>query len=248
MYELGNPIHDLRLVLYAVTAPGEITETWEDVTDGDDGRAHWTHAVVYKFRLPDGREVIGTEHGSRRLLPELADLKKPVAADVEYDPSNPSINRLKGSGSQSLSGWFLRTAVALGLLAMFLAPGIQVFRDGLAEMRGVCSARGRRMNSRHVVAVLATVGVLVGLGDMPYGYYTILRLMVCGFSLFLLFGDVPIKAVWQRWVTGACAVLYNPLLPVHIGEKGIWIGLNILTVVWFWFLATSSGRNEVATR
>ncbi len=94
------------------------------------------------------------------------------------------------------------------------------------------------IHSRQVIAAVTTVGVLVGLAHMPYGYYSLLRLTVCGFSLYLLFGDNPVKTDWRRWVTGGCAVLYNPVLPVVIGEKDIWIMLNFLTAAWFWILAT----------
>jgi hypothetical protein len=93
------------------------------------------------------------------------------------------------------------------------------------------------MTPRQIIAFVTSAAVLVGLGNQPYGYYMLLRFVMCGFSLFLLFGDTPIAVVWQRWLTGACAVLYNPLVPIRIGQKGIWIVLNVLTVAWFWFLA-----------
>lgn len=100
------------------------------------------------------------------------------------------------------------------------------------------------MRSRWVIALATSVAVAVGLGDMPYGYYNLLRLLICGFSLFLLLGDTPVRIEWQRWLTGAFAVLYNPILPIHIGEKDIWIVLNLLTVGWFWFLAMQRPPKE----
>ena len=38
---------------------------------------------------------------------------------------------------------------------------------------------------------------------------------------------------------GGLAVLYNPVLPIYLGEKGLWIIANIATVVLFWMV---SGR------
>lgn len=98
------------------------------------------------------------------------------------------------------------------------------------------------MNSRRTVALVASVAVVIGLGHLPYGYYSLLRLTICGFSLFLLWGDQPLKAVWQQWLTGGLAVLYNPLMPVIIGDKRIWIVINVLTVAWFWYLAGTSSK------
>lgn len=134
----GNPIHDLRLVLHASTAPGHVIDTWEDVGDGDDGRAHFVHGIVYRFRLPDGREARGyTGTRSGRLSAEWIDLKEPIPVDVEYDPSDPSINRLKGDGSQNFIDWLLRK-VGLGglLLILFVSPGVKLIRDGIQELRG----------------------------------------------------------------------------------------------------------------
>ena len=99
------------------------------------------------------------------------------------------------------------------------------------------------MSPNKTIATITSGAVLIGFGDLPYGYYTLLRLIICGFSLFLLLGEGPIRISWQRWLTGACAVLYNPIVPLHIGDKGVWIVLNVLTVAWFWFIATQSSRS-----
>lgn len=73
--------------------------------------------------------------GSGRLSAELADLKSPVPVEVEYVPAHPSVNRLKGEGSQSFAGWFLRTGLSGLLLVLFLAPGVKLIRDGLTTLR-----------------------------------------------------------------------------------------------------------------
>ena len=97
--------------------------------------------------------------------------------------------------------------------------------------------RNRLHSSRRLIAIATTIGVGVGLAEMPYGYYSVLRLGVCACCLFLLFGSQPIRTEWQRWTVGAAAVLYNPILPVRIGDKEIWIVLNVLTVVLLWIVA-----------
>lgn len=58
-----------------------------------------------------------------------------------------------------------------------------------------------------LAAIAVTVGV--GLADMPYGYYTLLRFMFCLFSVYLLFGAGFVLADWEKWLLGASAVLYN---------------------------------------
>jgi hypothetical protein len=83
---------------------------------------------------------------------------------------------------------------------------------------------------------IATVAVVIGFADLPYGYYMLLRLALCGISLFLLFGANLVLTNWHCWTLGASAVLYNPLLPIRLGEKSIWVLLNVATVVLFWMI------------
>jgi hypothetical protein len=130
-----NPFQDLRLMLWAKTADGQIVDTSEDAGDGDDGRVHWSSAVMYTFTLPDGREVEGVSKSSSRLPPEWANLENPLPVVVEYLPSSPSLSRLQGDGSHSFVHWLWRTALSLALLMLFISPGVMLTRDGLNELR-----------------------------------------------------------------------------------------------------------------
>ena len=97
-------------------------------------------------------------------------------------------------------------------------------------------------NTTKVAVVIATIGVVAALGAMPYSYYMLLRFVLCGVSVFLLLGAGLALVDWHRWLLGASAVLYNPLLPIRLGDKDIWTFLNILTVVLFWSVLPRSRR------
>ena len=136
LYAAGNPINDLRLALSASVAAGQVTDSWEDAEDTDSGGLSWSHGVAYTFFLPDGFEVKSGEVGSGRLRSEFVDLKRPVPVEIEYLAGSPAVNRLKGNGSQSLGEWLLRKVGVGGLLlVVFLLPGVQLFRSGVAELR-----------------------------------------------------------------------------------------------------------------
>ena len=85
--------------------------------------------------------------------------------------------------------------------------------------------------------LIATVIVAIGFGDLPYGYYMLLRLFLCGLGLYLLAGANLALPDWQRWTLGGFAVLYNPVVPIRIGDKDIWEVLNVATVAAFWLIA-----------
>jgi hypothetical protein len=85
-----------------------------------------------------------------------------------------------------------------------------------------------------ILATVATAAVVLGLLNMPYGFYMLLRATLCltaavGFAAARRKGDLP----WT-WAYGALAVLYNPVLPVHLGAKGLWILLNAGTLIVLW--------------
>lgn len=86
------------------------------------------------------------------------------------------------------------------------------------------------------VSLVATGVVLIGLADMPYGYYTLLRLVLCGSAILLLLASFESANAIVTWTFGAIAVLYNPILPIHLGDKSIWVVLNLITIFVFWAL------------
>jgi hypothetical protein len=81
---------------------------------------------------------------------------------------------------------------------------------------------------------LAPIIILaIGILPMPYGYYTLSRLVVSACSIYFAYklkknNDEPFMLVF-----GFVAILYNPIYPVHLNEKSIWVVVNILTSFLF---------------
>jgi len=78
---------------------------------------------------------------------------------------------------------------------------------------------------------IATVMLLWALNPQnPYGYYILLRWVCCAVFTYL-----AIKAREQNkegwiWVLGIIAVIYNPVIRVHLTRE-IWSVINVATVV-----------------
>jgi hypothetical protein len=45
-------------------------------------------------------------------------------------------------------------------------------------------------------------------------------------------------------VTGVLVVVYNPLLPIRLREKSLWIVANFVTIALFWVAARKSVQEE----
>ena len=64
----------------------------------------------------------------------------------------------------------------------------------------------------------------------PYGYYILLRFVVCGVCAYLAVRAYQIAKVPWVWVLGITALLYNPLIRVHLTRE-IWSVVNVATIL-----------------
>ena len=73
--------------------------------------------------------------------------------------------------------------------------------------------------SPNPLPALAAIALLVlSFGRWPYGFYTLMRFVVCGSAAYMaLKANRQGKAAWI-WTLGAIAVLFNPVLPVRMSR------------------------------
>jgi len=90
------------------------------------------------------------------------------------------------------------------------------------------------------VVTIAALAVALGLLPLPGDYYVLLRLFLCGLSLYFLARPRGVRES-EKWILGGLALLYNPIAPIPLGSKVVWSVINIATVVWFWRLKQRTG-------
>lgn len=79
--------------------------------------------------------------------------------------------------------------------------------------------------------------VLLALGPWPYGYYTFMRLVVCGCAATLAYLFYRSSRQIQAWAFGLTALLYNPVAKVSM-ERETWMLFNLVTAALFaWSVA-----------
>jgi hypothetical protein len=66
--------------------------------------------------------------------------------------------------------------------------------------------------------------------SLPYAYFQILRLVVCGTACFGAFA-LKQRQGWL-WTMVIIAVLFNPLLPVRL-DRGTWQAIDLATGIVF---------------
>mgnify|MGYP001240890945 FL=1 len=90
------------------------------------------------------------------------------------------------------------------------------------------------LKQKDIFWIAPTVVLLIGVLPMPIGYYTLSRVVVCGCSAYFAYIFYKKKNIPNIWIFGFFAFLYNPILPVYLYEKSIWLVVNIITIVVFY--------------
>ncbi len=92
------------------------------------------------------------------------------------------------------------------------------------------SFNSRLLSIRHHASawLLPVTLLLLALLPWPYGYYTFLRLAVFSLAAWFAYEQWKLDDAVSKWVValGVLALLYNPLLPIHLSRE-IWGVLNI---------------------
>lgn len=89
------------------------------------------------------------------------------------------------------------------------------------------------MNKKSTIWIpqaVASIMLLVALNpENPYGYYVLLRWVVCGIFAYLVFHAIEKGKIEWIWILGITAAVYNPFVKIHLGRE-IWSLVNLLTV------------------
>jgi len=66
----------------------------------------------------------------------------------------------------------------------------------------------------------------------PYGYYMLLRLVVCGTAVYIAYNVKMINKQGWMWTMVFIALLFNPLIPIHL-DKVMWSFIDLIVAVAF---------------
>lgn len=82
-------------------------------------------------------------------------------------------------------------------------------------------------NLPSIISKLVAAGMLFGaLGRRQFGYYTLLRWVVCGVSAFAAFRASERDKNGWVWVLAIVALFFNPIIPVKL-NRNTWALIDI---------------------
>ena len=80
-----------------------------------------------------------------------------------------------------------------------------------------------------IIVRLVAAGLLIWAVDRhPYDYYTVLRWVVCGSASYYLYIAYKLRKIPWVWIFGIMAVLFNPIIPVHL-NKSTWAPIDVIS-------------------
>jgi hypothetical protein len=77
-------------------------------------------------------------------------------------------------------------------------------------------------------ALMSLVAMMPG---MPYSYFMLLRIVMCGVMLVAAWGAYERKKIRLSWICVIVAILFNPVLKVHLTRE-CWWWLDVVAAAW----------------
>ena len=80
--------------------------------------------------------------------------------------------------------------------------------------------------------IVPAAALLLALLPLPYGFYTLLRLIVCGVAILLCYQEYLTFNSVTSWAVffSVTALLFNPVFPIHLTRE-VWAPLDFVSAV-----------------
>ena len=91
------------------------------------------------------------------------------------------------------------------------------------------------------LSIFLLVAIFTESRDLFDGYYMLLRVITCATCVY---SAVKFKTEWTRWIFGIFAVMYNPVLSVHLDDEDLWSIINLVTVVYMWVAIFKESKQQ----
>lgn len=75
--------------------------------------------------------------------------------------------------------------------------------------------------------------LLIGVADLPIGYYTLLRIVVTIGAVAVVITEFENGLNFWVITFGLIALLFNPLIPIYLNDKSAWMPIDIIGGIIF---------------
>lgn len=82
--------------------------------------------------------------------------------------------------------------------------------------------------------LLISAGLLfLSLAPLPIGFYTLLRIVITIGAVAVIIQEIDNGLNTWVIIFGLIAILFNPIIPVYLGDKDVWVPIDIIAGILF---------------
>ena len=86
------------------------------------------------------------------------------------------------------------------------------------------------------IIYIASAMLLIAAAPLPYAYYMLLRLIVCGVFIYASIIAVDRSYKTLPWIYGLLAIIFNPIIKIHL-PKEAWAIVDVATGIFLFITA-----------
>jgi hypothetical protein len=75
--------------------------------------------------------------------------------------------------------------------------------------------------------------LIIGLMDLPIGYYTFLRIAITIGSVAVVVTELENGLNFWVITFGIIAIIFNPFIPIYLNDKSFWVPIDIFGGILF---------------
>lgn len=94
-----------------------------------------------------------------------------------------------------------------------------------------------------IPAVFAALMLFGALGRWPYGYYQLLRFIVCAVGAYTAFMAYRWQQLSAMLLFGSIAILFNPFIPIRLARE-LWVLIDFICAILFILAAATEGGKK----
>lgn len=84
-----------------------------------------------------------------------------------------------------------------------------------------------------ILLLICAALLLIGIKDLPIGYYTLLRIVVTMGSVAVVVTEFENGLNFWVITFGLIASIFNPIIPVYLNDKSAWMPIDIIGGIIF---------------
>lgn len=84
-----------------------------------------------------------------------------------------------------------------------------------------------------LASIVCSVLLLAGIAHLPIGYYTFLRIAVTLCAIGIIVTKTKGMHLFWQVLFGIIAIVFNPVIPVYLYQKSLWIPIDAATAAAF---------------